>query len=326
MGQVSGPVYGKLTFCEHPAGPETASSGHFRFHDRRVTTDDLRPGQPAATPAARPRRGLRPLLFLLLATPALPLLAAPEPTTIEPDALAATAPVAIAPKLELPAPAMIPAPAAASSAAGAATRPATASRTVPPQAGHNGSLRQKADAAADATLAALLPHLAGNDSLPLLDRSAMFAGDVSRLLAAYDLTQGVPAQSSHAPEGRVQQVLKAAMSLVGTPYRWGGTSTEGFDCSGLVGYVFRSALGVELPRVSREMAASASGQLIRDRSALTPGDLVFFGLRGRVNHVGIYVGDGQFLHAPSRGKDVRVDRMDSGYWGNRFMQARRVEI
>ncbi|UNK59107.1 C40 family peptidase [Pseudoxanthomonas daejeonensis] len=188
-------------------------------------------------------------------------------------------------------------------------------------------LRQKADAAANATLAALLPHLAGNDSIPLLDRSAMFAGDVSRLLAAYDLTQGVPEQATTGgAQGRVQQVLKAATALIGTPYRWGGTSTEGFDCSGLVGYVFRSALGIELPRVSREMATKSDAELIRDRSMLNPGDLVFFGLRGRVNHVGIYVGEGQFLHAPSRGKDVRVDRMDTGYWGNRFMQARRVDL
>ena len=208
-----------------------------------------------------------------------------------------------------------------------AARPTTASRAAAPQPGNTGSLRQKADAAADATLAALLPHLAGNDSLPLLDRSAMFAGDISRLLAAYDLTRAVPAQeSAKAPGGAIQPLLKAATSLIGTPYRWGGTSTEGFDCSGLVGYVFRNALGIELPRVSREMAAKADAKLIRDREELHPGDLVFFGLRGRVNHVGIYVGDGQFLHAPSRGKDVRVDRMDSGYWGNRFMQARRVEI
>ena len=197
---------------------------------------------------------------------------------------------------------------------------------VPAAAAPATGLRQKADAAANATLAALLPHLAGNDNIPLLDRSAMFAGDVSRLLATYDLTQGVPAQSAAPAEGRVQQVLKAAMGLIGTPYRWGGTSTEGFDCSGLVGYVFRNALGIELPRVSREMAAKAEGELIRDRSLLSPGDLVFFGLRGRVNHVGIYVGDGQFLHAPSRGKDVRVDSLTSGYWSNRFLQARRVDI
>lgn len=74
------------------------------------------------------------------------------------------------------------------------------------------------------------------------------------------------------------------------------------------------------------MAAKADAELIRDRDQLTPGDLVFFGLRGRVNHVGIYVGDGQFLHAPSRGKDVRVDSLASGYWSNRFMQARRVAM
>ena len=319
MGQVSGPVYGNLTLCEHPCGPETASSAHFRFHDRRVTTDDLRPGQPAATPAARPRRGLRPFLFLLLATPALPLLAAPEPTTIEPEALDATAPVAIAPKLELPAPAMIPAPAAV--AAGPAARPTTASRAAAPQPGNTGSLRQKADAAADATLAALLPHLAGNDSLPLLDRSAMFAGDISRLLAAYDLTRAVPAQeSAKAPGGAIQQLLKAATSLIGTPYRWGGTSTEGFDCSGLVGYVFRTALGIELPRVSREMATR--GEKV-SRDQLIEGDLVFFSRGKVVDHVGIYIGNNQFVHAPRTGRDVSVSKLD-GYWANHFVSARRI--
>jgi cell wall-associated NlpC family hydrolase len=281
-----------------------------------VTSDDLRKGQPAATTATRSRRVLRPLLSLLLALPAAPLLAAPEPAQIVPEAIAPVAAGGVdvsAPALVLPA-APVTAVAAPASAKPAAAPPASS------------SLRQKADAAASATLAALLPHLAGNDNIPLLDRSAMFAGDVSRLLATYDLTQGVPAQSASPAEGRVQQVLKAAMGLIGTPYRWGGSSTEGFDCSGLVGYVFRSALGIELPRVSREMASKTDAELIRDRSLLNPGDLVFFGLRGRVNHVGIYVGDGQFLHAPSRGKDVRVDRMDSGYWGNRFVQARRVDL
>lgn len=285
-----------------------------------MTTDDLRKGQPAATPATRSRRVLRPLLSLLLVLPAAPLLAAPEPAQIVPEAIAPAAASGVevsAPALELPAPAP-----AASSPAIAAAAPAAAKPAAVPAS----SLRQKADAAASATLAALLPHLAGNDNIPLLDRSAMFAGDVSRLLATYDLTQGVPAQSASPVEGRVQQVLKAAMGLIGTPYRWGGSSTEGFDCSGLVGYVFHSALGIELPRVSREMASKTDAELIRDRSLLNPGDLVFFGLRGRVNHVGIYVGDGQFLHAPSRGKDVRVDRMDSGYWGNRFVQARRVDL
>ena len=275
-----------------------------------MTTRDLHPGLPAATPAHRTARGaLRSLLLLALLAPAAAWAApAPEPAPVVPEVLAVNEPVAVAD----PAPARPP----------STTQPAAAP-TAPPA---NPGLKQRADAAANATLAALLPHLAGSDSLPLLDRSAMFAGDVSRLLAAYDLTQGAASQAPATADGAVQQVLKAAMSLIGTPYRWGGTTTDGFDCSGLVGYVFRNTLGIELPRVSREMAAKDDAELIRDRALLTPGDLVFFGLRGRVNHVGIYVGGGQFLHAPSRGKDVRVDSLASGYWSNRFMQARRVTM
>ncbi|HVJ39119.1 MAG TPA: C40 family peptidase [Stenotrophomonas sp.] len=185
--------------------------------------------------------------------------------------------------------------------------------------------RSRADAAATATLAALLPHLAGNDTIPLMDRSAMFAGDISRLLANYDVSQSAADRAEIAVnDGKVQTILKRAMGLLGTPYRWGGTSPDGFDCSGLVGYVFKNALGIELPRVSREMAHDDAAALIKDRGALTAGDLVFFGRRGRVDHVGIYVGDGRFLHAPSRGKDVQIDTLASGYWSEKFVQARRV--
>ena len=124
------------------------------------------------------------------------------------------------------------------------------------------------------------------------------------------------------PGSGVQTLLKRALALLGTPYRWGGTGTNGFDCSGLVGYVFKTALGIDLPRVSRDMANT--GQRI-DRAALTAGDIVFFKVHGkRVDHVGIYVGDGQFVHAPSTGKDVMVSRLDQGYWSGKFMEARRV--
>ncbi|WP_447729831.1 C40 family peptidase [Pseudoxanthomonas suwonensis] len=246
--------------------------------------------QSAAT-AARSRRASR-LLLLCLALPGAPLFAAPAP--IEPEPLAPAA-LEVAPAVPLPRPA--------------------AQAAVPAQPAPATGLRGKADAAASATLAALLPHLSRNDGM-LLDRSANFAGDMNRLI------NGAEAQ----PEGKLEQVVKSAMGLLGTPYRWGGSGPDGFDCSGLVNYVFRNALGIELPRASRDMAARSDGKLIRNREELSPGDLVFFGQRGRVNHVGIYVGSGQFLHAPSRGKDVRVDSLASGYWGNRFLQARRVEI
>lgn len=212
-----------------------------------------------------------------------------------------------------------PTPAAAEDSA--QNTPAAASVTT--------TARARADAAATATLAALLPHLAASDTIPLMDRSAMFAGDLSRLMAAYDAGQGAPAsaEANEALGGKSQSLLSRAMSLLGTPYRWGGSSPEsGFDCSGLVSYVFRTALGIELPRVSRDMASLTNGQAI-ERGALNVGDLVFFGRNGkRVDHVGIYVGEGRFLHAPSRGKDVRVDTLASGYWSGKYLSARRVEM
>ncbi len=216
-------------------------------------------------------------------------------------------------------------PESAAPATTGATKPATAS--AKPEAP-----RSRADAAASATLAALLPHLAATDTIPLMDRSAMFAGDLSRLLSAYDASSRSVANATDSAlandnDGKVQSILRRAMALLGTPYRWGGTSPDaGFDCSGLVGYVFRTALGIELPRVSREMASQTGNELIKDRAALVAGDLVFFGRKGRVDHVGIYVGDGRFLHAPSTGKDVRTDTLLSGYWGDKFMQARRMDL
>lgn len=158
-------------------------------------------------------------------------------------------------------------------------------------------------------------------SLPLSDRAILIAGDLRRMVAAQPADAAVPAPALSA---RIQTVLQRALALLGTPYRWGGSGTDGFDCSGLVGYVFRNALGVELPRVSRDLAKS--GELVTDRALLSPGDLVFFArrARGEVDHVGIYVGDGRFVHAPRSGKAVEVSSLDNAYWSDRFVQARRV--
>ena len=145
------------------------------------------------------------------------------------------------------------------------------------------------------------------------------AAPIAEPLQALQAASAAPSTST-----RVKTVLQRAFALLGTPYRWGGSSPDGgFDCSGLVGYVFRS-IGIDLPRVSRAMANE--GVAITDRTALAEGDLVFFGRRGRVDHVGIYVGDGKFLHAPRTGRDVTVSSLTSGYWAQKYMEARRVAV
>ncbi len=188
-----------------------------------------------------------------------------------------------------------------------------------------GGIRELASGAAASTLTLLLPHIAaGDDALPLLGRSTEVASNLGRLLAG---GQG-KATGAQPVDDKVQSLLKRALTLLGTPYRWGGTSPEsGFDCSGLVGYVFRTALGIELPRVSRDMARKDDAQLIKSRDELREGDLVFFGRgKGRIDHVGIYLGNGMFVHAPRTGKDVEVSSLSNGYWSDKFKQARRVEL
>ncbi len=122
---------------------------------------------------------------------------------------------------------------------------------------------------------------------------------------------------------RAAQIAIEALSLVGIRYRYGGNSPEqGLDCSGLVRYVFREAGGTDLPRTSQEM--SRRGEPV-DKQDLQPGDLVFFNTLNRAfSHVGIYLGNNQFIHAPSAGRNVRVENMDMNYWKARFNGARRV--
>ncbi|HEY4583302.1 MAG TPA: C40 family peptidase [Lysobacter sp.] len=130
-----------------------------------------------------------------------------------------------------------------------------------------------------------------------------------------------PAVAPEQPDA-ANAVLMRALSLVGTPYRYGGNTPEsGFDCSGLIGYVFGDMLSRALPRNSGELARIGAG-IGPERMAT--GDLVVFGDASAVSHVGIYVGEGRFVHAPSSGGTVRLDRVDGPYWRERFRGARRL--
>jgi cell wall-associated NlpC family hydrolase len=118
-------------------------------------------------------------------------------------------------------------------------------------------------------------------------------------------------------------VLMRALGLVGTPYRYGGNTPEGgFDCSGLVTYVYRDMLDLRLPRTSHDLATARGERVGEDH--LAAADLVFFGSGGDVSHVGIYVGEGRFVHAPSTGGTVRLDRLDGAYWRDHYRGALRV--
>lgn len=138
--------------------------------------------------------------------------------------------------------------------------------------------------------------------------------------------QEAPAAPALAPAPiaePVESTLDKALDLLGIRYRWGGTTPEGgFDCSGFVRHVFREGLGLDLPRSSREQ--SKSGEPVA-KDQLQPGDLVFFNtMRHAFSHVGIYLGDNLFVHAPRRGGRVRIDDMTGRYWTKRFNGARRV--
>jgi cell wall-associated NlpC family hydrolase len=148
------------------------------------------------------------------------------------------------------------------------------------------------------------------------------------------LTAGVPAHaqssfasSTAATAGKVwsgaQDVAMYALGLIGVNYRFGGSTPDtGLDCSGLVRHVFEEVTGVSLPRTAKEM--SALGSKVTPAN-LQPGDLVFFNTRRfAFSHVGIYLGDNRFVHAPSQGSEVRIAQLDQAYWQKHFNGARRV--
>ena len=122
---------------------------------------------------------------------------------------------------------------------------------------------------------------------------------------------------------RAQDIVLNAMGFMGIPYRYGGASPEtGFDCSGFVQYVFRQAAGLVLPRSSFEQIRQGA---VVTREELQAGDLVFFNtMRAKASHVGIYIGENRFIHAPSRGKTVEIVSFADSYWQARYDGARRL--
>lgn len=124
---------------------------------------------------------------------------------------------------------------------------------------------------------------------------------------------------------KTTDLVMGAMNFIGVRYRRGGTTAEGgFDCSGFTRYVFEHSIGLVLPRRADEQAR-APGLFSIAKDELKPGDLVFFNtLRRTFSHVGIYVGDGKFIHSPRAGGEVRVEDMRVAYWAKRFNGARRV--
>ena len=120
-----------------------------------------------------------------------------------------------------------------------------------------------------------------------------------------------------------EDISIAAVGLVGVPYRYGGNNPKGgFDCSGLIAYVYSKSANMKLPRTIQEM--STKGQSVENQ-APAPGDLIFFNTTGeKYSHAGIYVGQGRFVHAPSAGGTVRLEYITTPYWAARFTEARRL--
>jgi cell wall-associated NlpC family hydrolase len=183
-----------------------------------------------------------------------------------------------------------------------------------------------------ALAASTLPHTACAEVLPP-PHGVAAVETIAPQTQAVQATQAVqPTPEVHKSAfGRIadftnhaSQLAVQAVSMLGTHYKYGGTSPEnGMDCSGLVRYVFKEAWGADLPRTAAEI--SHTGQHV-DPQDLKPGDLVFFNtMRRGFSHVGIYMGDNKFIHSPSSGGKVRIESMDLAYWKHRFNGARRMD-
>jgi len=160
---------------------------------------------------------------------------------------------------------------------------------------------------------------------------ASFSGNVAMGSLAFQPRPGAPIPVAFgpakaveivgAPAGKAQRAVDLAMTFLGVPYRWGGTSPSGFDCSGLTYYVYAQQ-GVKLPRVAADQARV--GQPIRTIAELLPGDTVFFAdSSGYIHHMGLYIGGGKMVHAPHTGDVVKVSDITTGYYARQFAGGRR---
>ncbi|MCO6058600.1 C40 family peptidase [Pseudomonas sp. MOB-449] len=161
------------------------------------------------------------------------------------------------------------------------------------------------------------------DRLAIIALAALLTACASKAPPSYSPSVVTTSAQQFSPAA--EDVLFRALGLVGTPYRWGGnTPDSGFDCSGLIGYVYRDAAGISLPRSTRELIAMRAPSI--GVNALQSGDLVFFATNGggQVSHAGIYVGEGRFVHAPRTGGTVRLDSLSNSYWQRSYLSAKRV--
>ncbi len=167
-----------------------------------------------------------------------------------------------------------------------------------------------------ATTAQAAPQTANSDDM---DRLLADKGLLTRL----ENVSHQVADKAHAVAGQASELVVNAMGFLGVPYKRGGNSAEtGFDCSGFVRAMYEQTVGLLLPRRADQQAAATQ---VIDKKELQPGDLVFFNtMRRNFSHVGIYVGDGKFIHSPRSGSEIRVEDMGVAYWKRRFNGARRV--
>ena len=136
-------------------------------------------------------------------------------------------------------------------------------------------------------------------------------------LAACGSSPAAPDRSAQSPGA---QAAAVALDQVGVRYRYGGSGPQGFDCSGLVHYAYAQA-GVAVPRTTGQLWAAAEDV---DRSELRPGDILFFSIEGKMSHVGMYLGERRFVHAPQSGRSVSVASLDAPFYRSALLRAGRI--